>query len=177
MTLVASTFTSTSPLVRVPSPDGMEVILPPVQEFDPFDQDQEEDVRVLTTERRLLRLAIIAADTAARFVREGIETDPVAWLLTPRALFDGERAIDACQGRMHFARAVVLHGLALGLDGDPDAIDALLADDDLDVEPGESGGGSLNNEEVDVAVGAAHLEPRRGQGRFSVEVRNAERAA
>jgi hypothetical protein len=90
-----------------------------------LEADDRADRPVLTTERRLRRLAIVAADTGARFARERIGHDPVAWLLAPRALFDGRSALDACQSRSCFLRAVLLHGLSLGLDADPDEIDAI----------------------------------------------------
>jgi hypothetical protein len=96
--------------------------------FDPLEADDRGDAPVLTTERRLRRLAIVAADTGARFARERIDHDPVAWLLAPRTLFGGRRPLDACQDRTGFLRAAILHGLSLGLDADPGEVDA-LADD------------------------------------------------
>lgn len=98
--------------------------------FDPLEADDRGDAPVLTTERRLRRLAIVAADTGARFARERIDHDPVAWLLAPRALFGGRRPLEACQDRTGFLRAALLHGLSLGLDADPGEMDA-LADDDV----------------------------------------------
>ena len=65
---------------------------------------------------------------AVRLLRQ--EPDPVAWLLAPRALFGGRRPLDACQDRTGFLRAALLHGLSLGLDADPQEVDA-LADDDV----------------------------------------------
>ncbi|EZP49945.1 hypothetical protein [Sphingomonas sp. RIT328] len=103
---------------------------------DPLACDHPDDLVVPTTARRLQRLAIVAADVGARFAREAIPHDPVAWLLAPRGLFGGACALDACQERDAFVRATLLHGLSLGLDADGDDIDALLAmevDDDEDV--------------------------------------------
>ncbi len=97
---------------------------------DPLDPDAIDDVAVTTTSRRLVRLAIAAADAGARFAREGLDEDPAAWMLTPRVLFDGLPPIDACQHLGHFTRSVVLHSLGLGLDADPRAIDALLDEED-----------------------------------------------
>lgn len=93
--------------------------------FDPLEADDRGDAPVLTTERRLRRLAIVAADTGARFERERIGHDPVAWLLAPRALFGGSRPLDACQDHTGFLRAAILNGLSLGLDADPAEVDAL----------------------------------------------------
>lgn len=100
--------------------------------FDPLEADDRADAPVLTTERRLRRLAIVAADTGARFTRERIDHDPVAWLLAPRALFGGGRALEACQGRTGFLRAALLNGLSLGLDADPGEVDALVDGDDAE---------------------------------------------
>lgn len=97
---------------------------------DPMDEDEARDDLVLTSERRLLRLVTLAADVGARFEREGIAHDPVAWMLAPRALFDGGRALEAGQDRDGFVRATLLHGLGLGLDASAGEIDLLLADDD-----------------------------------------------
>ncbi len=97
---------------------------------DPLDADEPEDASMTTSSRRMLRLAIAAADAGARFAREGLEQDPVAWMLTPRAVFDGRTAIDACQELTPFKRSIALHALGLGLDADPGAIDELLVDDE-----------------------------------------------
>ncbi|KAA9019611.1 hypothetical protein [Sphingobium limneticum] len=97
---------------------------------DPLGRDRETDLVVTTTRRALCRMAFVAAETAARFEREGIDHDPVAWMMTPRRLFDGESALDACLDRTGFKRAVILHGLSVGLDALPAQIDALMDDDD-----------------------------------------------
>jgi hypothetical protein len=102
---------------------------------DPLDFDSADDEVVVTTKRALIRLALVAADTASRFEREGIGHDPVAWMLAPRALFEGRAAVDACLAREECLRAVLLHGLSIGLDADPSELDALLdenADDTCD---------------------------------------------
>jgi len=102
----------------------------PQTDIDPLGADSIEDLPVVTSQRRLRRLAIVAAETGARFEREGIAHDPVAWLAAPRQLFHGGSAIDACQDREGFMRATLLHGLGLGLDADADEMDELLADDE-----------------------------------------------
>lgn len=98
--------------------------------LDPLASDHPDDRVVSTTERRLQRLAIVAADVGARFAREAIPHDPVAWLLAPRDLFGGARALDACQEQDAFVRATLLHSLSLGLDADREDLDALLGDDE-----------------------------------------------
>ncbi len=106
--------------------------------IDPLDFDLPEDEVVVTTRRGLVRLALVAADTASRFERETIGHDPVAWMLAPRALFDGRSAIEACLDRQDCLRAVLLHGLSLGLDADPTEIDDLADDgEDDDVSDGD----------------------------------------
>lgn len=106
--------------------------LAPIGPVDPLSEDRSTDKPIVTTERRLQRLAIVACDVGTRFAREGVNHDPVAWMLAPRTLFAGARALEACQDREAFLRATLLHGLALGLDADPDELDALVADDDED---------------------------------------------
>ena len=96
---------------------------------DPLDADGAADARILTTRRALIRIALIAAETATRFAREGAETDPMTWMLAPRRLFDGRAPIDACLDRDACLRAILLHGLSVGMDADPDEIDDLARDD------------------------------------------------
>lgn len=93
---------------------------------DPLDADSPLDDVVITTSRALCRLALVATETGARFQREAEPHDPMAWLLAPRRMFGGSTALEACLQRDHFMRALILHGLSLGLDADPDEMDALL---------------------------------------------------
>ncbi len=97
---------------------------------DPLDDDHQSDAKMIISHRQLARLALIAAETGSRFERERSEADPLAWLYSPRELFDGLPAILACQERASFLRAVILHSLSIGLDADPHEIDRLLADDE-----------------------------------------------
>ena len=103
---------------------------------DPLDPDLPDDPRILATRRGLTRLALVAAETGARFQREGEGVDPMAWMLAPRRLFRGSTAIESCLAREDFMRALLLHGLSLGMDAEPAQIDALLCD-----SPGEIGEG------------------------------------
>lgn len=139
---------------------------------DPLVSDHPDDPVVPTTGRRLQRLAIVAADVGARFAREAIPHDPVAWLLAPRNLFSGACALDACQDRDAFVRATLLHGLSLGLDADRDELDALLAAD-------EDGDDGPLGEETPSCAGSAWrgsarlftctIEGRAGSGGRSVQ--------
>jgi len=96
--------------------------------FGLLNADSAGDAVVETTTRRLRRLAVVAAQTGARFVREGIGHDPAAWLLSPRRMFEGRAAVEACQELEGFRRATILHGLSTGLDAEPAQLDALLTD-------------------------------------------------
>lgn len=105
-------------------------VLPAICHDDPLDKDSFDDAVIMTTRRGLLRLALVATETASRFAREQVAIDPMAWMLTPRRIFGGRAAIDGCLARDECLRAVVLHGLSMGMDADPAEIDALAEDDD-----------------------------------------------
>lgn len=99
---------------------------------DPLDPDMPGDETVVTTRRGICRVALVATEVAGRFQREELAHDPMSWMLAPGALFGGSSAIDACLDRDACLRGVLLHGLSLGLDADPDAVDALADDDGED---------------------------------------------
>lgn len=101
---------------------------------DPLDPDAPTDVATPTTRRALIRLALVAAETGARFQRDGLPHDPMSWLLAPRTLFHGASAIDACLRREDCLRGLLVHALSLGLDADPHAVDALAPVDEVDAE-------------------------------------------
>jgi hypothetical protein len=48
-------------------------------------------------------------------------------------MFDGLPAIEACGTVDACSRALLVHGLGLGLDPDPEAIDLLVADDEVEL--------------------------------------------
>ena len=122
---------------------------------DPLEADAANDEIVVTTTRRLLRLAISAADVGTRFAQEASPLDPAAWLIAPRRLFDGRAALDACQELDGFQRSVVLHGLGMALDADPAEIDDLLAS-----EPGAADGAPEDGEASMGALDARMPQPR-----------------
>ncbi|MFN3728053.1 MAG: hypothetical protein ACK4SZ_17310 [Allosphingosinicella sp.] len=103
---------------------------------DPLDQDHPDDAAITMTERQLIRLLFVAAETGARFARERIDLDPAAWLFAGRRLFHGRAAVVACRERDAFVRALLLHGLSIGLDASPEAVDSLVVEggDILDVD-------------------------------------------
>lgn len=101
----------------------------PAQILDPIEHDSPGDERLVTTRRAVCRIATVAAEAGARFQRDGVGIDPMAWMLAPRRMFDGVAPIDACLARGPFLRGVLVHGLALDLDMDPDDLDALFDDE------------------------------------------------
>lgn len=108
---------------------------------DPLDEDTVSDQPVTTSHRGLARLALVAAEAGARFQREDVGHDPMAWMLAPRRLFHGASALEACLDRDNCLRAVLLHGLSIGLDAAPGRMDALLADSPGDDDLGGSWAG------------------------------------
>ncbi|MGK2911528.1 MAG: hypothetical protein ACSLE1_17255 [Sphingobium sp.] len=98
--------------------------------LDPLSADLPDDEVVVTTRRAIGRVAYVAAETGARFQREALPYDPMAWMFAPRTVFDGAPAVEACLDRDDCLRGVLIHGLGLGLDMDRAAIDILMTNDD-----------------------------------------------
>ena len=122
--IVAKTEPSPLPVDRMCDEERASLIL------DPLDEDGPDDQVVITTRRAICRVALVASETGGRFQREAVQYDPMSWMLSPRKLFDGGAAIDACLGRDACMRGILVHGLGLGLDVDRSTIDALMAEDD-----------------------------------------------
>ena len=108
-------------------------------EFDPYfeqapevwtlDPLEDESGGMLAVRRiALVRIACVAAETGARMQRDGLAEDPVGWMVSPLELFEGRAPIEACMERSACSKAILLHGLGLGLDADPAVIDRLLFD-------------------------------------------------
>jgi hypothetical protein len=123
---------------------------------DPVCRDLDSDRKVVTTRRAICRVAFVAAETASRFEREGIDYDPMAWMMAPRSLFDGSAPLDACLDRQSFLRAAILHGLSLGLDALPSDIDPLIDDDDDDI-------GDFDMDPIEEAFAQSALQSHRGR--------------
>jgi len=100
--------------------------------LDPLDRDVPTDRVVVTTERAICRVVLVAAETGARFQRDAVPYDAMAWMLSPRKVFDGMAPIEACLQRDACLRGVLVHGLSLGLDVDKPEIDALMTAEDDD---------------------------------------------
>jgi hypothetical protein len=99
--------------------------------LDPLDDGNNEETIALTL-RQIVRVTLVATEVGARFQREGIGTDPMAWMLAPRRAFDGAPPVEACVTQAHCARAVLIHGLGLDLDIGRRALDALMEEDVAD---------------------------------------------
>lgn len=85
-----------------------------------------QDEALTVTRRRLVRIALVATETALRFQRDGIRHDPVAWMLAPRSLLAGRAPIDACMDLEECERALLLHSFGIGLDADRASFDQAL---------------------------------------------------
>ncbi len=116
-------------------------------DFDPhFEQDpvnwaldplEDESGGILAVHRvALVRIACVAAETGARMQRDGLAEDPVGWMVSPLELFEGRAPIEACMERSACSKAILLHGLGLGLDADPAVMDRLLSDHSVSLESG-----------------------------------------
>ena len=105
--------------------------------LDPLEHGEADETVTLTL-RQIVRVTLVATEVGARFQRDGIATDPMAWMLAPRRAFADIPPIEACVSHDDCARAVLIHGLGLDLDLERAELDALmdddLLDDDADVE-------------------------------------------
>lgn len=111
----------------------------PIAVVDPLDYDMPQDETFVATRRALCRVATVAAEAGARFQRDGVGIDPMAWMLAPRRMFDGAAPIDACMERGPFLRGVLVHGLALDLDMGAEEVDELLDGDAADLDLDHAG--------------------------------------
>ena len=93
---------------------------------NPLAPDSSTDVALRITDRQLVRLLLVATETSSRFQREGVGHDALAWMYSPRRLFEGRSAIEAAIHCLPCRRAILLHGLSLGLDADPVRVDRLI---------------------------------------------------
>lgn len=132
--------------ITLDSVHGRDVEVPAtVYQEDPLDEDRDGDQTLTTSIRGLTRLALVAAETASRFQREGVDHDAMAWLLAPRLLFGGKAAVEACLERGHCINAILLHGLSIGLDATPAQFSALFDEGPIDDDPGKPWSGSRDD--------------------------------
>lgn len=97
---------------------------------DALAPDRPDDLPVIVTRRRLMRLVVVACEAGNRFANDASGVDPVAWMLAPRRLLAGAAPIDACLDLDEATRAVLLLGLGIGFDADREAFEALLSVND-----------------------------------------------
>lgn len=71
------------------------------------------------------RLAYLAAETGARFVRERMEQSPLNWLSVPHRALGGRSGFEAVDDEASFNAGMLVHELGLSSDIDPDIL-ALL---------------------------------------------------
>ncbi len=100
--------------------------------LDPLDHADDDECITLTL-REIVRVTLVATEVGARFQRDGITTDPMAWMLAPRRVFGGMPPVEACIMQSNCARAVLIHGLGLDLNIASEDLDVLLDDDLEDV--------------------------------------------
>ena len=81
-------------------------------------------------------MGIGSAALGSLLQRDGLAEDPVGWMVSPLELFEGRAPIEACMERSACSKAILLHGLGLGLDADPAVIDRLLFDHSVSLESG-----------------------------------------
>lgn len=129
---------------------------------DPVAPDDPSDARVDTTRRGLARVAAVAVEVATRFSRDGVSDDPLTWMTTPRRLFGGGAALDACLDRAPFARAMLLHALCVRMDARPEEVDAIR--DGVDGPDAPRGPFEGLGPEVDGDPGGGWWEGSDGEG-------------
>ncbi|WP_420607356.1 hypothetical protein [Novosphingopyxis sp.] len=95
--------------------------------LDPLEMEAFDEEALHVGRRALIRIALVASEVGARFQREGLSQDPLSWMLSPRDMFSGQPPIVACMTLDGCARAVLVHGLGLGLDISMEAIEALMS--------------------------------------------------
>ena len=100
--------------------------------IDPL-SDKATGQMLMLSAVEVLRITLVALETGARFQREGIALDPLAWMVTPRRMFDGRPPIEACIEVEACTMAVLVHGLGLGLDLQAGAVEMLMADEELEL--------------------------------------------
>ncbi len=95
--------------------------------LDPLEDDETDESIHSIGLRAIVRIALVASEAGARFQREGLSQDPMAWMVSPLDMFAGLPPIEACMTLNGCARAILVHGLCLDLDAPTEAIDALMS--------------------------------------------------
>lgn len=79
----------------------------------------------------IVRIACVAAETGARFQRDGLAQDPMDWMLSASGLFAGRPPIEACRRKDACSLAILVHGLGLPGDITPAALNSLFVENEL----------------------------------------------
>ena len=79
----------------------------------------------------IVRIACVAAETGARFQRDGLAKDPMDWMLSSSDLFGGFPPIEACRRKDACSLAILVHGLGLPPNIDQAALNSILAETGL----------------------------------------------
>lgn len=96
---------------------------------DPLAADSPTDVTLPLTDKMLDRLVIAAVETGARFERESLPCDPLAWLYSPQPPFGGERPLEVCLTASGLMRCIMFHSLDLELGTPKNLVDHILRDE------------------------------------------------
>ena len=98
-------------------------------QLDPLDEQAGDYLVVDRVD--FVRIACVAAETGARFQRDGMGQDPMDWMLSPCDLFDGRPPIEACRRKDACSLAILVHGLGLAVDIGPLELNRLFAEHGL----------------------------------------------
>lgn len=96
---------------------------------DPLAVDNPNDVTFDLTHKMVDRLVIAAVETGARFERDSLSSDPLAWLYTPQPPFGGARPLEACLTAPGLMRCIMFHSLDMELGTPSDLVDQILRSD------------------------------------------------
>lgn len=97
--------------------------------LDPL-QDERGDYLVVDRVD-IVRIACVAAETGARFQRDGLAQDPMDWMLSSSNLFGGRPPIEACRRKDACSLAILVHGLNLPADIAPAELNSIFVENDL----------------------------------------------
>lgn len=98
-------------------------------QLDPLDEKTGDYLVVDRVE--IVRIACVAAETGARFQREGLAQDAMDWMLSASNLFAGRPPIDACRHKDACSLAVLVHGLGLPIDITATTLNSFFAEHGL----------------------------------------------
>ncbi|MEO1968478.1 MAG: hypothetical protein ABGW87_07170 [Sphingomonadaceae bacterium] len=74
-----------------------------------------------------IRLVQVASALSSRILRDGLDIEPIEWMVTRKRLLDGLAPIDACVGQEGFRRAFLALEMGLSLDPNPRSLSGIPA--------------------------------------------------